>query len=317
MEGNVRGHNILEWKVIEPLREKTGAIFTSLDEFTLNLIRRQYQDDPFAHIPVTIRIGDALQPEEIAYQRARRPKVKAALEEWLGMRLSDEEMPVIALCSSGGGLRSALGTAGSFWGAGKLEQATFYVSAFSGGTWFLGPYIASGLTASEFAQQFPDKIKSSLLLGFDPVELAKMVLVRYAFHQPISLVNIFGLLLSRQILTGLPHGPYKTFLYDQAELIKNGDTIFPIYVAVLTKLPYQWIEFTPFEVAGVGAHIPVWAFGAPFQNGSLVYYTPPFNLGYILAIAGSAFCSSLNRYHEKICRQHSGCVYTCCIAHRN
>jgi cytosolic phospholipase A2 len=84
--------------------------------------------------------------------------------------------------------------------------------------------------------------------------------------------------------------------------VKNGDLgyssrhdgvlPFPIYIAIeTTLLPYEWIEFNPFEMGSsyLSAYIPVWAFGRTFNNGTSTNRPPQQTLGYLLDIFGSAF----------------------------
>ncbi len=297
-KGEFRGYNILEWKVLEPIKKKAGGIVDTIDDLTLGQIRRSYSDHPFAKIPVSVRKSTTLPDEEINYRWARKPKVKAELEKLLGMKLSDNEVPMIGLCASGGGYRAMLGTAGAASAASDLINASYYMSGLSGGTWFLGPWVQSGLSPADFAATLPPKITRDFVsVPSDVGHLVKSLLTRFAFKQPISPVNIYGRLLAVNIMTGIKNGPFNTYLHEQIQQVQNGKWIFPIYTALATKLPYQWVEWTPYEFGGdyFGGYIPTWAFGAPFLNGKMEYFTPPFNLHYILAITGSAFAARLSQ----------------------
>ena len=249
--GELRGFNILEWKVIEPLKKKVGWIIDMVDDLTLGQIRREYEDSPFAKIDAVVRQSKDIPEQERAYKAARLPKVKAVIEKLLNMKLADNEVPIIAFSASGGGYRAMLGAAGSASGAGDLIDAAFYFAGLSGGTWFLGPWEQSQLSAEAFAATIPAKIARDFVsVPSDIGQLIQYLLMRLAFKQPISPVNIYARLLAASILSGLKNGPFDIYLHDQANLIKGGDAIFPIYTAIATKLPYQWIEFTPYEMGG-------------------------------------------------------------------
>lgn len=297
-KGHFAGFNPLEWKVVEPLKKKLAGIVDTLDDLVLGQIRRKYTIGPYATMRAAVRQGTSLPPQEIEYRNKRKNTVKAELENFLGMRIADNEVPVIGIAASGGGYRAMLGTAGAAIAAEQLLRCSYYIAGLSGGTWFIGPWMQSGLTPSAFAATIPPKITRDFVSApADVVHLFQSLLMRFAFKQPLSPVNIFGRLLAVNIMTGIKNGLFNTYLSDQAEMVKDGKSIFPIYTAVATKLPYQWVEFTPYEMGGdyFGGYIPMWAFGAPFLDGQQQYYTPPFNLHYILAITGSAFAARLSQ----------------------
>lgn len=297
-KGHFEGLNFLEWHA-RPLLQKLSGVVDALDDLTLGMIRRKYlSSHPEANNPVMVRQSTALPNDEIAYRQARKPIAKVALEKLLGMKLADNEVPEIGISGSGGGYRAMLGTAGAADAAESLINASMYFAGLSGSTWWLGPWMHSGLTPKNFAATIPPKITRDFVSAPSDVgNLAKSLLLRFAFKQPISPVNIYGRLLAVNILTGLKNGPFDIYLADQAQRVRNGQSVFPIYTAVATKLPYQWVEFTPFECGGdyFGGYIPISAFGAPFLNGKMEYFTPPFNLHYILAITGSAFAARLSQ----------------------
>jgi phospholipase A2 len=72
----------------------------------------------------TIRLGSELCEQELEYINNRLPRVKAGLEQMLGMELSEDEVPRIALCSSGGGYRAMIGTLGSFAGMEYIPRSS-------------------------------------------------------------------------------------------------------------------------------------------------------------------------------------------------
>ncbi len=141
------------------------------------------------------------------------------------------------------------------------------MSGLSGGTWFLGPWVQSGLPPAEFAATLPPKITRDFVSApADVGHLVKSLLTRFAFKQPISPVNIYGRLLAVNIMTGIKNGPFNTYLHEQIQQVQNGKWIFPIYTALATKLPYQWVEWTPYEFRGI-------SLADIFQPGHLVLHS--------------------------------------------
>jgi len=60
---------------------------------------------------------------------------------------------------------------------------------------------------------------------------------------------------------------------------------------LMAKSSYQWIEQTPYEVGceEVGAFIPTFAFGRPFQNGKSTEMQPELSLTIVSGMHASAF----------------------------
>ncbi|MCX5922933.1 MAG: hypothetical protein NTX86_06435 [Candidatus Dependentiae bacterium] len=72
---------------------------------------------PYNERQAAVRIGTGLCKQELYYLNQRLPGVKAAIEAIVGSELKDNEVPRIAFCSSGGGLRAAISTLGLLQGA--------------------------------------------------------------------------------------------------------------------------------------------------------------------------------------------------------
>ena len=109
-------------------------------------------NNPYKDSAAVVRVGNELHAEEQAYLVKRKPKVKVALEKMLGRSLEDLYVPTIAIVGSGGGYRAMLGTIGSLLAAEKigLLDATTYITALSGATWAVAPWISTGKSLSEF-----------------------------------------------------------------------------------------------------------------------------------------------------------------------
>ncbi len=306
--GSLKGYNYAQWKVLAPLRQQVSGVTSKLDEVTLGRLRKRYLGSTPSlgqQRVVTVRKSTSLPRQEEEFLAKRRAHIRPALEEWLGMRITDQEVPVIALAGSGGGYRAMLGYVGALIGAedsGVLDVLS-YTASLSGSTWALGPWVSSGWSLDEFKEVLLEKIETDITrFSPDMPALLNELLMRMSFRQPLTVVNLYGWILGQNLMADFPKGPHHTYMHDQASRIQDGSRPMPIYTAVATKLPYQWVEFTPWEVGGdyFGGYIPIWAFGAPFLDGAMRYFTPPYSLSFILAICGSAFAARLARITKEI-----------------
>lgn len=102
----------------------------------------------------------------------------------------------------------------------------------------------------------------------------------------MSLTDIYGALLTQQLLSGLAQDPYAITLASQAARVESGDVPYPIYAAILAERKYEWMEFTPHVVGSdyLKAYVPTWAFGRQFDRGVSVDAAPPQSLGFLMGI---------------------------------
>ena len=307
-QGSLKGYNYAQWKIIEYVKGKLSGVTGKLDDATLGTVRSKYLSGKaysLREASASVRIGTDIPPQEEFYLSRRRPKVKAALEHLLERQLAYKDVPKIMIAGSGGGYRAMLGFLGFLedaYESGLLDTVT-YISALSGSTWTLGPWISSGWSLDEFKERLLEKIKTDIyVIKPNIVHFVNNLILRMAFKQPITAVNMYGQILGYNLLADLPGGPFGVYLHNQRFMIQDGSKPFPIYTAVATKLPYQWVEFTPYEMGGdyFGGYIPIGAFGAPFLDGEMRYFTPPYSLAFILAICGSAFAARLKRVASEV-----------------
>jgi phospholipase A2 len=293
-KGTIKTFTALEWKVKYPLVSiMPEALFWKFIDKQKEKLQTKLASKRFPERAVVTQ-GTALSAGEQAYLSARLPKVKKALESMLNMKLEDDELPRIAFCCSGGGYRAMLATLGLFKGAEQtgLLDVTLYASALSGSSWFLAPWITSGLTLNKFHEQLLPKLKTDLTqTKLKLPDFKNVLLLKYIFNQPISLTDVYGGLLTQRLLSGFADDPYRIFLADQAAHVADGNLIYPIYTAVLSERNYEWVEFTPHVVGSdyLNAYVPSWAFGRKFDKGKSVDLAPSQNLGFFMGIWGSAF----------------------------
>ena len=194
-------------------------------------------------------------------------------------------------------------TTGSLVGAAGigLLDATTYITALSGSTWAVGPWMASGLSIAQFKQELISIIHTSIssVTTAEMALISDALLVKAMFGQTLTMVDLFGALLANRLLRNFGDRRHLVHLSQQVEWIKHGDLPLPIYTAIdgrpsVVKAPH-WYEFTPYEIgsAWFGLYVPSWGFGGKFVNGTSVDFAPEQDFGFLLGIFGSAFTLSL------------------------
>lgn len=246
--------------------------------------------NPEIEYTARVRMGKDLCMEEREFKRRRKIHTTRALAKYLEIpenEINPEDVPIIAMCSSGGGLRAMIAGCGSYLsakGAGLFDCAT-YMAGVSGSCWLqtlyyssisnqkhqkiinhlihrLGTHIASPLEALKLLTSAPTN--KFLLSGF--VEKLKGDL-----NADFGIVDIYGLLLATRLL--IPRGELEVDdrnlkISNQRAYIANGENPLPIYTAVRHEIPieeheltsdtaqekakqedwFQWFEFTPYEL---------------------------------------------------------------------
>jgi len=286
-------------------------------------------DNPYAKTVAKIRKGGpvACQAEKDVFFK-RQIKVKRNQEDFLEMRFGYKEKPlVVAAVASGGGQRARLCSAGSALGAEQtgLLSCVTYISALSGGTWFLAPWMLSGLSLRDYKKRIINDAKYQL--GFRVAEVPKEVkhawdifLTKFSFAHSINLVDLYGALLGAYYLRGYGEdgNPQRTYLDDLAKkkIVQEGYACIPVFAAVTAEVgvPHVWCWMTPWEFGSrwfaqnKGMYLPVWAFGRKFELSGLsknwgstkkpLYGVRP-TLPFLMAIWGSAPAANLGQMWDQ------------------
>lgn len=246
--------------------------------------------NPEIEYTARVRMGKDLCMEEREFKRRRKIHTTRALAKYLdipGDEIHPQDVPTIAICSSGGGLRAMIAGCGSYLSAkeaGLFDCAT-YMAGVSGSCWLqtlyyssisnqkhqkiinhlihrLGTHIASPPEALKLLTSAPTN--KFLLSGF--VEKLKG-----DSNADFGIVDIYGLLLATRLL--VPRGELEVDdrnlkISNQRAYIANGENPLPIYTAVRHEIPieeheltsdaaqekakqedwFQWFEFTPYEL---------------------------------------------------------------------
>ncbi|QYS93989.1 Lysophospholipase [Trichoderma simmonsii] len=257
--------------------------------------------NPEIRYTANVRVSSELCDEEKDFLLRRKLITRAALANYLGLKEKDinpDDVPTIAMCGSGGGMRALIAGTGSMFATD--EDGLFDCVTYTAG------YLLSGLV---------EKLKGDA-------------------HADFGLVDIYGLLLGARFL--IPRGELgvdaRDFkLSNQRLYLRHGQRPMPIYTAVRHEIPaaepedppkqdtamttveeikkepyFQWFEITPYEFfcEEFSAGIPTWALGRRFSDGRDVadhgFHLPEVRTPLLMGIFGSAFCATLSHYYREI-----------------
>jgi len=295
------------------VKDKVSTVLSNASRMLIRSEQKAIIDNPYKNTVAQVRMGNGLHPEERAYLARRKPKVKSALEKLLGKKLTDKQVPTIAMIGSGGGYRAMLGTTGFLNGAQKigLLDTVTYITALSGSTWALGPWITTGMGLPQFRSYIADCITKKIRVNnlSEAKNIVDMLSVKVACDQPVTMIDIYGGLLANRLLKEYGSDCQRVYMSDQATRIKNGDYPYPIYCAIdareaVAKDPH-WFEFTPHEIGApyFGIYVPTWGYGRQFVNGTSTDFSPEQSLGFMMGTFGSAFGVHFGRAWDEVSKK--------------
>lgn len=215
--------------------------------------------NPEIAIEARVRVGDSLCPEEVQFREKRQKHVVKALAKYLDLKEEDihpDDVPVIAMCGSGGGLRALVAGSGSYLASQEagLWDCVTYTAGVSGSCWLQTLYNSS-LGNCDF-DRLVGHLKSRLgvHIAFPPKALNLLTtaptnkyllsgLVEKLKGDPdanFGLVDIYGLLLAARLL--VPRGELDVSdrtlkLSNQRDFVQDGSNPLPIYTAVRHEIP--------------------------------------------------------------------------------
>ncbi|XP_063015165.1 cytosolic phospholipase A2 zeta isoform X1 [Melospiza melodia melodia] len=259
-----------------------------------------------------IRLGFDLCKEEREFLDKRKKVVSEALRKTLCLKESPpkDEVPVVAVLGSGGGMRALTSFYGSLAGLQQLGllDAAMYLCGISGSTCIFRCLSTlyrdpdwSQKDLQDAIRRAQDTVSSSKAGAFSPERL------KYYF-QELNAMEIMGRKVSFTDLWGLiveyflqqEEDPSK--LSDQQEAVKWAQNPYPIYAAVNVRPNMssgdfaEWCEFTPYEVGfrKYGAFVRTENFDSEFFMGRLVQKHPEPRICFLQGMWGSAFAASLD-----------------------
>jgi len=199
--------------------------------------------NPYAGQQAQVRASSALCDQEQSFCAARLLNVKQSLEQALGTQLTDNQVPQIALCASGGGFRAMVATLGWLEGSvanvpskrvpfasslmqhiyqwfgwsdtstpsapvqlapnGEIRNLCTYFATLSGSTWALAGLDYSQMSASQYLVNIEQKINTSFYTNFNMEDLVIELKKKEQYNQPISFIDIYGIVLAQKLLANL------------------------------------------------------------------------------------------------------------------
>lgn len=206
-----------------------------------------------------VRVGDNLCNEELAFRRARQEHAVKALASYLDIpeaEIHPSDVPVIAICGSGGGLRALVAGTGSYLATQEagLWDCVTYTAGVSGSCWLQALYHSSFTGQNFHKLVYHLKNRLGVHIAFPPKALNLLTtaptnkyllsgLVEKLKGDPgadFGLVDIYGMLLAARLLVprgelGASEGDLK--LSNQKYNLRNGTHPLPIYTAVRHEIP--------------------------------------------------------------------------------
>ncbi|KKA27097.1 hypothetical protein TD95_001155 [Thielaviopsis punctulata] len=206
-----------------------------------------------------VRVSSELCEDEKVFVARRRKMAAVALARYLDLEETDvnvEDVPTIAMCGSGGGLRALVAGTGYLLAAeqdGLLDCVT-YTAGVSGSCW-LQAILNSSLSEGKMTRVLEHlKDRLGVHIAYPPVALDAMSSAptnKYLLEgiveklkgdtkAQIGLVDIYGVLLSSRLLVprghlGIDQENFK--LSKQQKYIRYGQAPMPIYTAVRHEIP--------------------------------------------------------------------------------
>ncbi|EXJ77058.1 phospholipase A2 [Capronia epimyces CBS 606.96] len=207
----------------------------------------------------TVRVGDTLGPDELEFRRKRKERVVKALAKYLDINETEihpDDVPTIAMCGSGGGLRAMVAGTSSYLSAqdAGLFDCVTYMAGVSGSCWLQSLFFSS-LGKQDFRSLLKHlKARLGTHIAFPPAALKLVTsaptnkFILSGFIEKIKgdpgasfgLVDVYSLLLAARLL--VPHGDLDVHdqdlkLSNQRMYLANGEYPLPIYTAVRHEIP--------------------------------------------------------------------------------
>ncbi|MFC1841923.1 hypothetical protein ACFLYA_02515 [Candidatus Dependentiae bacterium] len=286
------------------------ALLTPVQKLIKQNMPEIYQA-PYRNLKAYVRLGDPICEPELLFRDRRLPMVKKAQEHMLGMKLDNEDVLELGFSLSGGGWRAMCCAVGSCVGAKQigLLDCTMCISALSGSTWFLTPWLCSGMDIYDYRARAIEVAANGIKIkdAEEIVELFDNFWIKFAFNQPLNVIDFYGALLANSLFRGMAKNPHRVCLSDQRKAMATGKFPLPVCNATLGEMEIDeyWFEFTPYEAGSrwLSGYVPIWAFGRHFKEGSSRHNAPEQGGGFLSGIFGSAFAGDFEDIYEIVISQ--------------
>uniref|UniRef100_A0A8D2PHK3 Phospholipase A2 n=1 Tax=Zosterops lateralis melanops TaxID=1220523 RepID=A0A8D2PHK3_ZOSLA len=251
-----------------------------------------------------VRLGFDLCVQEQDFLCKRKNYIIPALKNVLQLEqdLLDHETPVVAIMTTGGGMRSLTALYGSLRGLKKLNvlDCATYLTGLSGTTWTMSNlYRDADWSQKDLHEQISEARKHMTKCKINSFSLEylkyykKQLCQRKREGRKTSFIDLWGLVLE----SFLHDGKDNHRLSDQQRAIDCGQNPLPIYTAVNVKNNYstvdfkEWVEFTPYEVGlqKYGVFVRTEDFGSEFFMGRLMKKVPESRICFLEGVWSSLF----------------------------
>ncbi|MCB9492896.1 MAG: hypothetical protein H6679_01325 [Epsilonproteobacteria bacterium] len=259
--------------------------------------------------PITVREGTNICYDEYRSLLNRDEVVRGAIKKLLGRNIRTENVPNIGVVASGGGYRAAIAALGFMRGLEKINMldTAMHFATLSGSTWMLAAWIAHGFSLQMLKRFLRVQLEHDFRLhNFNFKEIVRNIRRKLSYGQRITIADLYGGMLADTLFETFPHDGQGVYLSSFATKVLEGKYPIPIFTAVMAQTsPYEWCEFTPFEVGSEmlgkkGAWIPTWAFGKKFKYGISTDLAPEQTLGFFMGMFGSAYAASFTEVMREL-----------------
>ncbi|XP_074854966.1 cytosolic phospholipase A2 zeta-like [Carettochelys insculpta] len=256
-----------------------------------------------------VRLSFDLCEEEKKFLDKRKKMASRALMKTLKLKDAPgkDEVPVVAILGSGGGIRALTSLYGSLSGLQQLSllDSTMYLCGISGSTWCVSALYKDTDWSHKDLQgaigDARDKVSSSKAGAFSSERIKYYIQELKSMQndgRKVSFTDLWGLII--QHFLHQKDDPSK--LSDQQKAVRRAQNPYPIYAAISVRHNFrrddftEWCEFTPYEVGfrKYGAFVRTEDFGSEFFMGHLIQKHPEARMCSLMGMWGSAFAASLD-----------------------
>ncbi|NXB70825.1 PA24E phospholipase, partial [Donacobius atricapilla] len=254
-----------------------------------------------------LRLGFGLCAEEQDFICKRKKVVAAALKNVLHLDedLQEDEVPVVAVVTAAGGVRSMTAMFGSLLALQELGvlDCVSYISGLSATTWTMSKlYEDANWSQKDLSGPIDDirkhVIKSKLhCFSLDHMKYYENKLCeRKQQGHKVSFTDLWGLFIDCML-----HDQESTHkLSDQQLAVNQGQNPLPIYLSLNVKDDFstldfkEWVEFTPYEVGLLkyGAFVRSEDFGSEFFMGRQMKKIPESHICFLEGMWSNIFSQS-------------------------
>ncbi|XP_054825906.1 cytosolic phospholipase A2 epsilon-like [Eublepharis macularius] len=256
-----------------------------------------------------VRLSFDLCPEEQEFLQKRKKVAANALKRVLHLEedLQDDEVPIVAIMTTGGGIRALTSMYAHMLTIQQLDilDCVSYLTGLSGTTWTMSKlYDDANWSNKNLEELITDARKhvkkNKFLASFAPERLKyylKELKQRHQDGYSISFTDLWGLIIEAM----LRDGENPRTLTDQRQALTHGQNPLPVYLCLNVKEKLsnkgfrEWLEFTPYEVGfqKYGAYIRAEHFGSDFFMGHLLKKIPESRICFLEGIWSSVFSMNI------------------------